>query len=68
MKKLLGIIVLSLLFSGCDNVGSSGQCIKGDCFFGQGTFVTNEYTYVGVFKNSYRHGQGTLTLASDTNM
>ena len=25
MKKLLGIVVLGLLLSGCDNVGSSGK-------------------------------------------
>ena len=25
MKKLLGIIILGLLLSGCDNVGSSGK-------------------------------------------
>jgi len=58
MKKFLGIVVLSLLWC---NI-SFAECIKGDCYNGQGTETfENGYKYVGEFKNGKRHGQGTYT-------
>ena len=48
MKKLLGIVVLGLLWC---NVGFA-ECIKGDCNNGQGTETfPNGYKYVGEFNN-----------------
>ena len=61
MKKLLGILVLSLLWC---NVGFA-ECIKGDCINGYGTYTW--YTgdkYVGEYKNGKPHGQGTYTWAN----
>ena len=62
MKKLLGILVLGLLWC---NVGFA-ECIKGDCNNGYGTPMWTDGTkYVGEHKNGKRHGQGTHTWASD---
>ena len=60
MKKLLGILVLGLLWC---NVGFA-ECIKGDCNNGYGTFTwTDGAKYVGEWKDDKQHGQGTLTYA-----
>ena len=56
MKKLLGILVLGLLWC---SVGFA-ECIKGDCNNGYGTFTwTDGAKYVGEFKDGLQHGQGT---------
>ena len=61
MKKLLGIIILGLLWC---NTGLA-ECIEGNCVDGQGTYTyANGSTYVGEFKNSIRNGQGTYTWAN----
>ena len=47
MKKLLGIVVLGLLWC---NTGFA-ECIKGDCINGYGTYTyANESKYVGEYK------------------
>jgi len=61
MKKLLGIIVLGLLWC---NVGFA-ECIKGDCNNGHGTNTWADGSkYVGEFKDGKGNGQGTYTFAS----
>ena len=61
MKKLLGILVLSLLLSS----NAYAECIEGDCTNGQGTLTWESGSkYIGEFKNGYRHGQGTYTWAN----
>ena len=61
MKKLLGILVLVLLWC---NVGFA-ECIKGDCNNGYGTYTWNTGDkYVGEFKDGKGHGQGTYTYAN----
>jgi hypothetical protein len=66
MKKILSIIILSLLIGG----NAYAECIKGDCTNGNGTFIHKfkvydgsiaEKKYVGEFKNGKRNGQGTET-------
>ena len=61
MKKLpLYIFLVLLMISAC-----SGQCIKGDCTNGYGTYThPNGDKYVGEFKDGIAHGQGTATWAS----
>ena len=60
MKKLLGILVLGLLWC---NVGFA-ECIEGDCNNGYGTFTwTDGAKYVGEFKDGLQHGQGTFTYS-----
>ena len=61
MKKLLGILVLGLLWC---NVGFA-ECIEGDCNNGYGTYTwTSGNKYVGEWKDGKQHGQGTVTWAS----
>jgi len=61
MKKLLGIVVLGLLWC---NVGYA-KCIKGDCANGWGTYKdSNGNIYEGMNKNNKENGQGTHTYAS----
>ena len=56
MKKLLGIVVLGLLWC---NVGFA-KCIVGNCSNGQGTYAYhNGDIYVGEHKDNKRHGLGT---------
>ena len=56
MKKLLGILVLGLLWCNLSNA----ECIEGDCNNGYGTFTwTDGAKYVGEFKGGLQHGQGT---------
>ena len=59
MKKLLGILVLGLLWC---NVGFA-NCI-GNCISGYGTYTwPSGNKFVGEHKNGKRHGQGTYTYA-----
>ena len=64
MKKLLGIIVLGLLLSGCSTTpvevkNYKTECIEGDCVNGQGTKTfSHGGKYIGEFKNSGLHGHG----------
>ena len=61
MKKLLGILVLGLLWC---NTGFA-ECIKGDCNNGYGTYTyANGSKYVGEYKNGKIYGQGTYTWAN----
>jgi len=61
MKKLLGILVLGLLWC---NTGFA-ECIKGDCNNGYGTYTyANGNKYVGEYKNGKPHGQRTYTWAN----
>ena len=58
MKKLLGIVVLGLLWC---SVGFA-ECIKGNCNYGKGTFIfPNGDKYIGEFKYHTQNGQGTYT-------
>ena len=61
MKKLLGIVVLGLLWC---NTGFA-ECIKGDCNNGYGTYTyKNGSKYVGEWKDGKENGQGTYTWVS----
>ena len=61
MKKLLGILVLGLLWC---NTGFA-ECIKGDCNNGYGTYTyANGSKYVGEWKDGKENGQGTYTWVS----
>ena len=56
MRKLLGILVLGLLWCNLSNA----ECIEGDCNNGYGTFTwTDGAKYVGEFKEGSMHGRGT---------
>ena len=62
MKKLLGILVLGLLWC---NIGVAA-CIEGNCIDGKGTYMwtSGKLTgdkYLGQFKDGKMHGQGTYT-------
>jgi hypothetical protein len=59
MKKLLGILVLGLLFSGSANA----ECVKGNCTNGKGIEKNASGKYIGEFKDGKRHGQGTYVEA-----
>jgi len=67
MNKLLSIIVLVMLLSGCSTTpvevkNYKTECIEGDCINGQGTYTfSSGNKYVGEFKNGKRHGKGTFT-------
>jgi len=76
MKKSL--ILISILLLVCFlPINTFGECIKGDCVNGQGTYIFSYkndkpqkwiYTYpkgtkyVGEWKDGKPHGQGVLTL------
>ena len=63
MKKLLGILVLGLLWC---NVGFA-ECIKGDCNNGYGTYTyANGSKYVGEWKDGKENGLGAYTFANGT--
>jgi len=63
MKKILGILVLGLLWC---NTGFA-ECIKGDCNNGYGTYTyANGNKYVREFKDAKRNGLGTYTFANGT--
>jgi len=55
MKKVLGIVVLGLLWRNTSFV----DCI-GDCWNGQGIFTYDTGKYVGEFKDSKMYGLGIL--------
>ncbi len=60
MKKILGIVVLGLLW--CNT--TFAVCTEGDCFNGTGTITyADGAKFVGEFKDGYRTGQGTTTYA-----
>ena len=60
MKKLLLLLLFVPLIG-------FGQCIKGDCENGYGTYTyENGDKYVGEWKDNKTHGQGTGTLADGT--
>jgi len=61
MKKILGIMVLGLLWC---NVGLA-KCIKGDCNNGQGTWeFKSGDKYIGEHKNGRANGQGTYIFTN----
>ena len=63
MKKLLGFIVLSLLYFG----NAYAECKEGNCSNGTGTMVwPNGDQYVGEWKDGKIHGVGTLTWSDGT--
>ena len=63
MKKLLGILVLGLLWC---NIGFA-ECIEGDCVNGYGAFISDDgHKYVGEYKDGKRHGEGTYTQVDGT--
>jgi len=64
MKKLLGIVVLGLLWCnvGFADHGHCGECIEGDCKNGYGAYKCVLEKYAGEFKDGKLHGQGTLTM------
>ena len=57
MKKILGLVFLSFLFS---NI-SYADCIKGDCKNGYGEYIYKDGTkYLGNYKKGKEHGKGKL--------
>ena len=63
MKKLLGFIVLGLLYFG----NAYAECKEGNCSNGTGTMVwPNGDKYVGEWKDGKIHGVGTLTWSDGT--
>ena len=61
MKKLLGIVALSLLWFGT----AYAECKAGNCSNGTGTMVwSNGDQYVGEWKDGKFHGVGTLTWSN----
>ena len=62
MKK--SVLIFSLLFLVCSfPINSFGECIKGDCENGKGTFTFPDgRKYVGEFREGKKHGQGTFTF------
>tara|TARA_R110000851_G_scaffold210609_1_gene363187 strand:+ start:410 stop:1615 length:1206 start_codon:yes stop_codon:yes gene_type:complete len=66
VKKVLFILCL-FLFSCSSNTSttSTGKCIEGDCWNGQGTYTFNNGDkYIGEWKDYKRHGQGTYFYKS----
>jgi len=58
MKKL--ILISALMFS----FNSWAECISGNCFNGEGTYIwSNGDQYIGGWKNGNKHGKGTYTYA-----
>jgi len=67
MKKLFGIIVLSLLLSG----NAYAECISGNCINGYGVKefeLGKKGKYEGNFKKGKMHGQGKYTWYEDGNI
>jgi len=70
MNKLLSIIVLVMLLSGCSTTpvevkNYKTECIEGDCVDGQGTYTfSNGNKYIGEFKNGKQHGKGIFTWSN----
>ena len=63
MKKLLGFIVLGLLYFG----NAYAECKEGNCSNGTGTMVwPNGDQYVGEWKEGNKHGQGKYTYPDGT--
>ena len=63
MKKLLGIIILGLLYFG----NAYAECKEGNCSNGTGTMIwPNGDQYVGEWKDGKIHGVGTLTWSDGT--
>ena len=62
MKK--SIILISILLLVCFlPINTFGECIKGDCVNGQGSYIDPDgYKYDGEFKNGKPHGEGTFTF------
>ena len=62
MKK--SILIFSLLLLVCSfPMNTFGECIKGDCQNGQGTYTFPDgEKYVGEWENNKKHGQGTYTF------
>ena len=57
MKKLLLLLLFVPLIG-------FGQCIKGDCENGYGTYLYEGDKYVGEWKDGKKHGEGTYTTAN----
>jgi len=67
MKKNTIIICLLLLVCFLP-INTFGECIKGDCVNGKGTFAFSDGSkYVGQFKDGFPNGQGTHTLPNGDN-
>ena len=69
MKKFPAILILGLLLYGCVTTydTSFAEYIEGDCTNGQWTITyARGDKYVGEWKNSKQHGQGTYTWADGT--
>jgi len=63
MKKLLSIAVLLMGISSLSFV--SAQCIKGDCYSGQGSYIyPSGAKYVGEFRNGKINGKGILFFSN----
>ena len=63
MKKLLGIIILGLLYFG----NAYAKCKEGNCSNGTGTMIwPNGDQYVGEWKDSKTHGLGTMKWSNGT--
>ena len=62
MKIGIGLFATFLMLSGCARFG----CISGNCINGEGAYrhIRNSTKYVGQFKDSFPHGQGTMTRAN----
>ena len=60
MKKLLGIVVLTLLWCNSGLANCTGNCING---YGTYTWADGD-KYAGLWKDDKKHGQGTYTYAN----
>ena len=62
--KVLIFLLLALYFSVAYPLTAMGECIKGDCTNGQGTYTYSDGSvYVGLWKNDKFNGQGTFTYS-----
>ncbi len=62
MKGVFASVVLSVFLT----LNISAQCIKGDCFNGEGTYkARNGSTYQGGFKMGKFHGKGIVSYSSN---
>ena len=60
MALLTGTLFLTMSVFG----ENRGECIKGDCYNGEGAFTWPDGSkYVGEYNNGNHHGQGTYTFA-----